>query len=593
MTNKHVRRATVVSFFLFVVPAFGQYGLFEKTADWAGRGTMKIPGSVEVTGTGTSAVYTVSGNGDDIWDNQDEGLFVYTEKEGSWTLTANVEWLDPGPNDWSKIGPMVRENPEDPASQYYSIFLRGAGYGDRTDAQWRPSEGASTTGTDALMFEGEQVQAWGGFLWLRVTRIAEKQLMLSEWSDDGQTWYLANFRTQEMTPKVAYGLAITNHDDNDVLAVATVTGVSLEPFAGVLADRVVMPGVYLGGDTQTVTISVFNPGDAAATATVEETFPEGWSASDISDGGTPTAGTITWSVSLAAGESKDLTYKLAVPADPEMNVQWFGTVGDLPVMGVDMAGLIPQLALDLKVDCPYLPNAVTLDGILGADEYAGAYMEKVDFFTEPDTPPGRAINITGTWWTPDEFNVTYHTFHDADYIYFGFDVVDPVLDFESGDTAWRNDSVELYLDGNMNRKPAPKDRNQYGFQITVVGDGHWARENDQRDVTVEQVATGGYTSTDTVWWDFGAAAKPDGSGFIVEFRLSKDGILLPPDRTLIGYDFEMNEAEDPAVSERTGKYGWFDMQADGNLFEAWDDESGWGLLELVGGPVGVYDWSVR
>ena len=56
---------------------------------------MKIPGSVEVTGTGASASYVILGNGNDIWGTSDEGFFVYTNRSGSWRLSAKVYWKSP------------------------------------------------------------------------------------------------------------------------------------------------------------------------------------------------------------------------------------------------------------------------------------------------------------------------------------------------------------------------------------------------------------------------------------------------------------------------------------------------------------------
>lgn len=101
-----------------VIPdsALAQYGIFDQTADWELRGAQKIPGSVSFSDN----TYTMKGNGDDIWDNSDEGFFVYTEKTGSWALSGKVQWNDRGgDNEWAKIGVMLRENGDSATSRHY------------------------------------------------------------------------------------------------------------------------------------------------------------------------------------------------------------------------------------------------------------------------------------------------------------------------------------------------------------------------------------------------------------------------------------------------------------------------------------------
>ena len=54
-------------------------GIFTGTADWDRADGSKVPGSVEVTGSGTDAVYTLVGDGNDIWDAADE-VSLYTRR---------------------------------------------------------------------------------------------------------------------------------------------------------------------------------------------------------------------------------------------------------------------------------------------------------------------------------------------------------------------------------------------------------------------------------------------------------------------------------------------------------------------------------
>jgi hypothetical protein len=220
---------------LIVSPAYAQWGIFDQLADWESRGDIKVEGSVEVVGEGVDAVYTLAGNGDDIWDNIDEGFFVYTELAGSWSLQARVEWEFPGTHEWSKIGVMIREKGDLPESQHYWIMLRGNDNGDMVGPQWRMTEGGSSGWQQAFYPDGhpsagDAVNAFGdGTIWLRVTRLASTQEVISEFSEDGETWHEAHRQVQPMEDVVAYGLVITDHTDTEQLAIARATDVRLTP----------------------------------------------------------------------------------------------------------------------------------------------------------------------------------------------------------------------------------------------------------------------------------------------------------------------------------------------------------------------------
>ena len=104
-----MKRITLLSIIALClsIPAFSAAGIFDKTADWK-TGDTKAAGSVTATGTGDAAVYTIKGNGDDIWNNADEGFFAYTSQTGSFSIQAKLKWVTPGANQWSKMGLMIQ-----------------------------------------------------------------------------------------------------------------------------------------------------------------------------------------------------------------------------------------------------------------------------------------------------------------------------------------------------------------------------------------------------------------------------------------------------------------------------------------------------
>lgn len=392
----------ILAILVFSAPAFAQLGIFDKTADWGDnnsppqRGTYKAAGSVTVA----NSIYTMMGNGDDIWDNNDEGFFVYSEKSGDWRLSAHVSWLDPGSNEWSKIGVMIREKGADAGSRHYWTALRGAAYGDRVDAQWRTI--ANSSSGNAQIFEDPPtnsvaVAADNEGIWLRVTRISSIGMLFSEWSTDGKNWNLSHSTTVTgWADTVAYGLAITSHVDDDYLVEAQVDNVKLEQAPAVTdIKRSISPGTFKSGQTLAATLDLFYTGSTATTLLITETPPPGFTISDVSDGGTASNGVITWNYNLKPGSSK-VTYKVTAPSnyDPKTSgysAVWKGTGGTFTISGQTSA---------------YYFNFVVGDKIFSFDfsaasqfnswEYLAGFWDIQDgLYYEFDDADGPLVTLTG------------------------------------------------------------------------------------------------------------------------------------------------------------------------------------------------------
>lgn len=212
----------------------GSVGIFENqvTLDSAHNAHVVVPGSASYS----DGVYTISGNGHDIWEAGDEGFFIYNELSGSNSISGRVKWIQAkggsaGGNDWAKIGVMARDQGDDPASSHYWIEMRcGAGdpaLGDRTDAQWRPTFGAASLNQQIFEADGTTDVAQQEGLWLRVTRNADTDEFISEYSYDGSNWVVAHTLTVAMEDPVAYGIIITSHTDDDQIVIAEVSDVTL------------------------------------------------------------------------------------------------------------------------------------------------------------------------------------------------------------------------------------------------------------------------------------------------------------------------------------------------------------------------------
>ncbi|MBD3266470.1 hypothetical protein GF373_07345, partial [bacterium] len=336
---------------LLVSPAFGQYGIFDQTADWSGRGKHKVEGSAEYN----NGVYTLKGNGDDIWDEQDEGFYVYTERSGSWSLQGKVAWVDSGGgNQWAKVGVMIRENAAEPGSRQYWSELRfgtnGSAPGDRADTQWRNFADHRSFTHQLREPNGHPVRDPGEGLWLRVTRLADRGVVYTHYSHDGVDWTLADHQIMPMQDSVAYGLAISNHEDNQQLAEAIVTDVTLtqavvEDVPTVMAKRQVK---YWQHRHKPANVELnFKAGVVNESVTVVETPPAGWEIDQVSHDGVVDNGSVTWT--LGADEltngAAQLSYSLFATNELVSQEYIFDGVVDNEPVGGDEAMYLLDIAV--------------------------------------------------------------------------------------------------------------------------------------------------------------------------------------------------------------------------------------------------------
>ncbi len=213
--------------FLMVHSLTFAQGIFDQTADWelSQDNNIKVPGSAQFE----NGTYVIEGNGNDIWNQEDEGFYLYTHHPGDTTLQARVNWIDTAGHDWSKTGLMIRDNAQSPSSKHYSFLMRGSQNGDRSMISWR----SENEGSSALSFvqdsEGNNVgNKDGNGLWMRLSYYESKELCVASYSLDGNKWIEYHQLEMKMEAPVAYGLVVTNHMDNESLASAMFDHVELQ-----------------------------------------------------------------------------------------------------------------------------------------------------------------------------------------------------------------------------------------------------------------------------------------------------------------------------------------------------------------------------
>lgn len=307
-----------------MTPAFAQNGIFENKIDYKLDGSEKPDGTVSFT----NSVYHIEGGGADYAGKQDEGFFVYTEREGSWRLQGKFVWIDAA-QAFARCGIMLREDAQSSSSKAYFASIRNELI--TTWAGYRSDQGGDTNWFQYKDPDGNPAESPVEGLWVRLTRIAPEKLVYVELSTDGKNWFFVHETSLDMAAKVAYGLAIESHTQ-DSLAVTEVSDVKIQELSS-YGIRSFSSKDYMENDTILATVSINNLTKSPVTQTVQETVPEGWSISNISNDGTAAAGVITWKKEFPAGITK-LTYKVTPKASAQTVVLFKGTIDSAPTLGL-------------------------------------------------------------------------------------------------------------------------------------------------------------------------------------------------------------------------------------------------------------------
>ncbi len=331
-------------------------------------------------------------------------------------------------------------------------------------------------------------------------------------------------------------------------------------------------------------IAIDLPVTALSDTIVRETVPPGWRAESLN----PSAGAaqleegaIVWRLPGFSGEAT-LEYDLSVTTDTGNGTLFSGTletadrlqsIGGLPQFHSQTGGL---------AEAPLLPNTVTLDGRIEPGEWAGA--ETFQITREDKVAPG--VAVLGPLFPAEESNATVHVFHNEEFLNVAVDVVDPHLDFDSGrKTRLAVDGVALYLNPDLNTG------NQKVTSSTIhagaVGDGSAA--SGTLRPTSAPLPEGGYASEDGTVWNYGAHAKPDGTGYIVEFQFVKSEILDDPERKAIGFDIMIHDGY--GTGQLLGKWSWHFIDDETGLAGySTRDTDLWGTMQFLQGPSSVTEW---
>jgi hypothetical protein len=199
-------------------------------AGTANVGMVAAAGSASISSgsvSGGNAVYTLQASGDDIFNNNDAGHFIYQPLNGNGEIRARLTSIDPSGtvSDFVKAGVMIRES-LDPNAREVSML-------DTRDHSFR-FERRSTVGGSTDRGPDSDYPDLGNPkpppLWLRLVRVGDT--FTAYWATDNNgtpgTWtQIDGPQTITMASNVFIGLALTAHNNSGVLATATFDHVSI------------------------------------------------------------------------------------------------------------------------------------------------------------------------------------------------------------------------------------------------------------------------------------------------------------------------------------------------------------------------------
>jgi regulation of enolase protein 1 (concanavalin A-like superfamily) len=172
-------------------------------------------GSVGLTGSAsfdtTSATYTVTGAGADIWGAADAFRYVYQTLAGDGQIVARVASV-PNTNVWVKAGVMIRGDLTPGSPQAMMMVTPGKG----NNFQRRLVAGGTSTSTAGALVTAPY--------WVKLTRSGAT--ISAYQSADGASWSLVGTATITLPATALIGLAVSSHSTT-TLATATFNQVTV------------------------------------------------------------------------------------------------------------------------------------------------------------------------------------------------------------------------------------------------------------------------------------------------------------------------------------------------------------------------------
>jgi len=226
-----------------------------------------------------------------------------------------------------------------------------------------------------------------------------------------------------------------------------------------------------------------------------------------------------------------------------------------------------------NISVPYAFEPPVLDGWIGSNEWMSyltlQYFDPYDGYSFQEH---YGEDFTGQ----GDLSVSFYTLYDDTYLYFAANVTDDEIVVDSGPTYWRDDGVELLIDGAHDmdedqRAPYPWPGFEDGTTLLTVADNS-THHDYSVDTDFER------TFGEEGDWYSVARTVPEDGYYIVEMKVKLSAVAGPLPNATIGFNIGINDDDEGGDTKTALKWtGWANKTGENPAFK---NETMWGRAHL-------------
>jgi two-component system sensor histidine kinase/response regulator len=291
------------------------------------------PADIDIVETSDSYLYDIHSGGGRHSGNLDEGLFLYTTKPGSWSISAKID-LQERNDGLPFTGVMIREEGDNPISKQFSVGALHEVPADNNSYIFEISRFERTRINYVLFLvndDDSDVTYQPDGIYLRVTRYPSQNLLMSEWSLDGIHWNQGRLKTIEMGEKASYGIIANFGNGFDNRSHIQYQDVKIQP-ASPLIIRSFSTKFYRPGEPLQVTLTIYNDRDSVVPITIHETPPSEWKIANPPPNAKIVENTLLLSIQAHPGQTI-VSYTVSTNQQDSALKSFSGSTGGLSVKG--------------------------------------------------------------------------------------------------------------------------------------------------------------------------------------------------------------------------------------------------------------------
>ena len=210
----------------------------------------------------------------------------------------------------------------------------------------------------------------------------------------------------------------------------------------------------------------------------------------------------------------------AVGQDGECTVELTLSASELDRLNEAVSLTLAQELADYGVAAPLINVAPVADGVIGDGEYTNTCSFSFADRENPGNPypPLDTIEDPGD----EDLSLLLHLNHTDEYLFMGYEVTDEFLDLDEGTDPFRNDSVELFLNPDLDVEDFNIDvfgRNAGGEGMQLVADAAGGGDIDFNNRSTSGDGPVPVDTPDPGELEFYTAGLPSDAGWIVEWQI--------------------------------------------------------------------------